>query len=71
MSILTYIISIFLAIGLGFFIGRDYHKKISFPQLSKNKPNIKVIHREPIKTPDEQRLEAIATGKPIIKTFYK
>ena len=71
MSILIYIISTLLAIGLGFFIGRDYHKTISFPQLSKTKPDLKVIHREPIKTQDEKRLEAIETGKPIIKTMYK
>lgn len=71
MSTVIYVISTILAIGLGFFIGRDYHKKISFPQLSKTKPNLKVIHKEPIKTQDEKRLEAIETGKPMIKTMYK
>lgn len=74
MSTLIYIISTLMAIILGFLIGlnyRNYKEKISFPQLLKEKPNLKVIHREPIKTQDEKRLEAIETNKPIIKTMYK
>ena len=76
MSMLLFISNTILALGLGFFIGRDsYHWRGYKPILKsiapKPKEMLKVIRRQPIKTFDERRLESIENGKPIIKVLHK
>jgi len=76
MSMLLFISNTILALGLGFFIGRDSvkswgNKPILKSTASKQKEMLKVICRQPIKSFDERRQEAIETGKPIIKVMSK
>ena len=72
MSIVLFISNTVLAIGLGFFIGKSWgNKPILKSTASKQKEMLKVIRRQPVKTFDERRQEAIETGKPIIKVMSK